>query len=151
MLILIILGNWYNSLSYLNVPIEKEFEFKNCKNQKKINTVKREKQFKLPQRNILWENGIIKTINYAGILVFVKNRAVSEKSVTEIFHLWSRILAISDEIIPWRTNMFNEIWYNRKQFAFAHDKHWRITNCWYGIFFQFFFKLTPWLGNRMLY
>ena len=117
----------------------------------KINTVKREKDFKLPQRNVLWENGILETIDYAGILVFVKNRAVSEKSVTDIFHLWSRSLAILDEIIHYRTNIFNEIWHKRKQFAFAHDKHWRITNCWYGNVCQFFFKLTPWLGNKMLY
>ena len=63
----------------------------------KNNTVKREKDFKLPQRNILWENGIIETIDYAGILVFLKNRAVSEKSITDVIHLWSKILAIVDE------------------------------------------------------
>ena len=59
--------------------------------------MKREKDFKLPQRNILWENGIVETIDYAWILVFVKNTAVSEKNVTDIFHLWSRFLAILDE------------------------------------------------------
>ena len=63
----------------------------------KTNTVKIEKDFNLPQRNILWQNGIIETIDYAGILVFHKNRAVSEKSVTDVFHLWSKSLAILEE------------------------------------------------------
>ena len=99
----------------------------------------------------MWENGFIETIDYAGFLVFVENRAVSEKSVTDIFHLWLKILAILGEKFHSRTNMLYENWCNQKQFAFAHNKHWRITNCWYGIFFQIFFKLNPWLGNSMLY
>ena len=94
----------------------------------------------------MWENGIMETIGYAGILVFVENRAVSEKSVSDIFHLWSRSLAILDEIIHYRTSMFNEIWYNRKHFAFANDKHWRITNCWYGNFCQIFFQVNSLIG-----
>ena len=44
-----------------------------------MDTVKKEKDFKLPQRNILWENRIIETIDYAGILVFVKRELLVKR------------------------------------------------------------------------
>ena len=44
-----------------------------------MDTVKREKDIKLPQRNILWENRIKETIDYAGILVFVKKELLVKR------------------------------------------------------------------------
>ena len=70
---------------------------KTVKTKKKLIQSKEKKTSNYLKRNILWENGIIETIDYAGIFVFVKNRAVSEKSVLDIVHLWSIFLAILDE------------------------------------------------------